>query len=77
MTRLVLPDLTIRIWREESNDTDVIDNTDLKDDIGRLLLPGQVTLVQLAEKILTIERVNAVEVLDKNFQGIIVYRDWP
>jgi len=32
---------------------------------------------QLAEKVCTLPRINAVEVLDADGSGLLIYPDWP
>jgi len=75
MTRIALEHITIRIWREEPLNAQP-DNRDIMEKIKKIVSKPYNPLV-LANQIIGFDRVNAVEVLDKNFQGEVLYRDWP
>ena len=65
----------VRVWREETGDARV-DHAALKEQSIPLREPGD-TGVQFARKVLALDRVNAVEVIDENGNGAVLYKDWP
>jgi hypothetical protein len=75
MTRVTLPNkMYIRVWRQENELKATYDNND----IHRLCkLNTYMSPEQLAEKVCTLPRINAVEVLDADGSGLLIYPDWP
>ena len=85
MTRLVLDSNYVRIWREE---TEHITNESHKQinemacNIWRDLFIANgrqynIDREKLAMNILSLDRVNAVEVVDFRGNGAVYYKDWP
>ena len=75
MTRITLPNKTyIRVWRNEDTLQDSYNNSDLNSMANR---NTHLTLSQLAEKIAEMPRVNAVEVLAVDGEGVLIYPSWP
>lgn len=75
MTRITLPDKTyIRVWRNEDEVKDTYDNSDLH---TMTKMNPHLTMSQLAEKIATMPRVNAVEILTGDGAGVLIYPSWP
>lgn len=75
MTRIVKHPWVIRVWREESDLQDRYDNSDII-----LMLDEQYAdyPTKIAEAVLEMPRVNAVEVVDRiKGDGVVVYKDWP
>lgn len=75
MTKVVLPQYTIRVWRQEELGVKV-DHIELAGAVD-CLADGCPTAEEAAEAILALERVNAVEVLDNDGHGTVLYKDWP
>lgn len=81
MTHLVIHGRTIRIWRDEKYLQDV-DNTDILVHAEKLRAsyatgmrsPSDAELLMAFEGF---PRVAAVEVLDENKNGLLVYPSWP
>lgn len=72
--------LTIRCWRQEPDYKD--EETDSKNlsDIQNALKEikkDEATKLSIANHLIKLERMNAVEVLDAQFSGPLVYKDWP
>jgi len=74
MTRIQWGAWTIRVWRQfEAGD--VVDNGDIHEVVEsevRLAWAGDVV-----KRILKLDRVNAVELVDASGNGTVVYKDWP
>ena len=76
MTRISLPKYTIRVWRQEAEDHE--HTPGLYSDIESVARANETDKpVELAKKIAALPRVNAVEVLDWDLGGCVVYSDWP
>lgn len=75
MTRIALEHVTIRIWREEPLNAKV-NNRDLWNHVKKLVGTAYNPLT-LGAQILEFDRVSAVEILDKNSQGEVIYKNWP
>lgn len=73
----------MRVWRESHIDTDLRfdpGRTRPEDDILKTIdrfVQMPVTPLELAKAILSLERVNAVEVIDMAGFGEVLYKDWP
>lgn len=71
--------LNIRCWRQEDNYEN--ENTDAKnkEEIEAALkgIENKTNKIDVANHLLKIERMNAVEVLDDKGNGPVVYKDWP
>lgn len=80
MTSLQVGEFAIRVWRQEGNLTvRDIQNQDLfgvSFDMDRNAKEWTDPVV-IAESFLIIPRVNAVEVIDEDGDGIVAYKDWP
>ena len=75
MTRVTLPNkMYIRVWRQENELKSTYDNSDI---YTLCKLNTYMSPEQLAEKICTLSRINAVEVLDADGSGLLIYPDWP
>lgn len=82
MTRFTeLPGLTVRCWREENDynsDIETATYEEIRVEIDKLNEnPHLLSRVGIATTLLNIDRMNAVEVLDINGDGCVVYKDWP
>jgi hypothetical protein len=76
MTKIQFGTWTIRIWRK----IDSLDHTYRDVDIYLALNSGDPVkgdIRDLFGKLLSCERVNAVEILDPSGHGNVVYKDWP
>lgn len=74
MTKLSVLEKTIRVWRAESVLRDAYDNSDLQAICSvNMHLPIHV----IAETIAKQPRVNAVEVLSGDGNGVLIYPEWP
>lgn len=85
MTRisLSLGDYVIRVWRQEDKLKDEYDNEDLKIAAYSISLPSRELRKKayyyktIAEMMLQIDRVSAVEVTHRDGTGVVLYREWP
>ncbi len=78
MTPLKVCGYYVRVWRQESlnhpiNNADLVDAAD---DLSMELMSGA-TDGTIARRLIELPRVNAVEVLDGEKRGVVLYRDWP
>lgn len=74
MTRIVVGDYIIRVWRNEPTLASHYDNDDIKD----ACVNGQALEIdQLAYNVSRMARVNAVEVLYPDGSGVLIYPEWP
>jgi len=74
MTRVAVGDYIIRVWRNEP----VLDGSYDNSDIKNACLDGQsLAIDELAYKVSKMSRVNAVEVLYPNGDGVLIYPEWP
>lgn len=76
MVRIALPKYVIRVWRQQAEDyehgKDSASDLECKAKENQDLHPKA-----LALSLLLLPNVNAVEVLDWEKGGIVVYNDWP
>jgi hypothetical protein len=73
MTPLKYGIYSVRIWRQEEL-TGSFDNQDLIDAAAQYeIASGQ----DLADLLIELPRVNAVEVLDPKGFGVVLYQNWP
>lgn len=77
MEPLYVGSLRVRVWRQEEEDA-VINNDDLR------TLADDMTVscnfhdpLAVAKEIAKMPRVNAVEVVDSDKRGVVVYLGWP
>ena len=73
----------IRVWRQEES-LSLWDNDDIKqliewkcrtaDDIDPTTRPPH---EQLIEDIARLPRINAIEIVDENGNGVVLYTEWP
>lgn len=76
MTRISLPRYTIRVWRQQPEEFQY--NPGLFTDLESVARANEDDApVELAKKIAALPNVNAVEVLDWDRGGVVVYNDWP
>lgn len=77
MTRFECLNFNVRVWREE-NDLEY-DNRDLQKIVKAYETTdwGGYGMRLMIESITGLPRVNAVEVLQKNGDGFVIYPDWP
>lgn len=79
MTRIDWKGLKIRIWRKEESESFSDEQT--RNDISVVLVGYNGTSfgrMYVAKHILqTLPRANAVEVLNDNGDGVVLYADWP
>lgn len=73
MTSFVIHPCHIRVWRQESDVQKTYDNEDI---IAAVVAFGSRNIVEIAQLVAVMPRVNAVEVTS-NGQGILIYPDWP
>lgn len=83
MTKLAVGIFFIRVWRQEEPDGQ-IDNSDLwrvvDDPSWRVAMDancGRLDIDAMAQSLIAMPRVNAVEVLDGSDSGVVYYKDWP
>lgn len=79
MTRVETGWFAVRVWRQEESLISPPDNKDMTSLILEMASDnsGKLAPTILAQNILKIDRVNAVEVLDKMGNGEVVYKNWP
>lgn len=76
MTRIARHGYTFRIWRKEESVEGQHDNSDLRWVFAlKKITPKNVR--EFAVKLAQMPRVNAVEVVDGNGNGILIYPEWP
>lgn len=86
MTRVNLGDFNVfyggsfmRVWREERPELGW-NFARTRDEIHQkieLNIRGVVGMREMAEAVLAMDRVNAVEIVDSHGQGMVAYKDWP
>lgn len=72
--------ITIRCWREETNYNETeTDSQNVEDIIKALkeIKKDDATKMSIANHLIKLDRMNAVEVLDQQGSGPVVYKDWP
>lgn len=76
MIRISLPKYTVRVWRQQTEEyehgNEGVSDVECEAHKNQDLHPKA-----LALSILLLPNVNAVEVLDWDKGGIVVYNDWP
>ncbi len=78
MTKFPLLGCMFRVWREEVTKPPFYDSRDeVLSEARRLRQQPMINEWGLAEGLLNLDRVNAVEVLDSNGEGMVCYKDWP
>ena len=77
MTKIVRGLYTIRIWREEKEYFSLIETTKDLNNKFEMIWFDDIKISTLSRALLEIDKVNAVEVLDKDGAGIVYYKDWP
>jgi hypothetical protein len=83
MTKLYLHDLTIRAWRQETEPEST--ETNYSKEVADLLVEkyesipeeSPVSFSDIAKIFLEIERMNAIEIVNSQGDGVVVYKDWP
>lgn len=68
---------TIRLWRQELNYEDKNSEESIKAAADAIKDLKTEDKKEIAETILKVDRMNAVEVLDETGNGICTYKDWP
>ena len=77
MTKIIRGPYTIRIWREEKEYFSLIEITkELNKEFDTIWFED-IKMSTLSRSLLEIDRVNAVEVLDKDGNGCVFYSNWP
>lgn len=74
MTKISILNKTVRVWRNESVLRDAYDNADL-DAICQVNMHLPIHII--AEVLANQTRVNAVEVLNEDGSGVLIYPEWP
>ena len=78
MTKANYGDWFIRCWRQETQyNKQTVNETQrkIKEVVGKY--DGEQTAYKIAEHLLNVVRMNAVEVLDEAGQGCVLYKNWP
>lgn len=72
--------LTIRCWRQEpdykNEKTDAQNQSDIQSALKEIK-KEEATKLSIANHLIKMDRMNAVEVLDQQSGGPVVYKDWP
>ena len=69
--------LTIRVWRSEAELKSRYSHNDIVKLIDRLSDNRSTPLHTYAQEIAKLPRINAVEVLDYDGHGVLIYPEWP
>jgi len=82
MTPLTIGDYSVRVWRGEplpffDDARHHFDKSDIIRAINALDILEDPDPFEIAKTLIDLPRVNAVEVLDPEKHGIVLYRDWP
>jgi len=81
MTKVTVnPNLIIRVWREEESGDFESSQMEVREIILNHIGSGNpiFSFLSLAKDIISlIKRINAIEILDKNGNGCVVYVNWP
>jgi hypothetical protein len=74
MTRIRLAKGAVRVWRDQGSleNFDTWDNDDLRRAIRR-----NMTTREIVEALTALPRVAAIEVLDDDGNGVVIYPEWP
>jgi len=75
MTPFTVQGLRCRVWRNEERIQEQYDNHDLKE--AALELGARASRATVAELLSKRPRVNAVEVVDADGEGVVIYQEWP
>lgn len=76
MTKISLPKYTVRVWRDESDEYQ--HQPGLFTDLHSLAKEHQDSpAAELAKILAALPKVAAVEVLDWDSGGVVVYNNWP
>lgn len=76
MTKISLPKYTIRVWRDQDHDYE--HKPGLFTDLHSMAQANQdAPAAELAKKLAALPSVAAVEVLDWDSGGVVVYNNWP
>lgn len=76
MTKISLPKYSVRVWRDENDSFEHLPG--LYTDLHSVAQANQDSPpADLAKKIAALPRVAAVEVLDWDSGGVVVYNNWP
>ena len=70
----------IRCWRHDPEyKGEETDNKNTSDILAAIkeLKKDEATKMSIAERLIKLDRMNAVEVLDNQGNGPVVYKDWP
>lgn len=79
MTKLQIHELTIRCWRQELEEPDDNANDLIRQELIRIynndFSDGQeMTYTEFAKKLLEIDRMNAVEIVNDEGDGVVLYK---
>jgi hypothetical protein len=75
ISKYVVNGFTIRVWRQEPIDASE-SRTKLKEDVTAIA-QQPLNALDIAKAIATLENVNAVEVLNVDAMGSVIYVGWP
>lgn len=76
MTKLHVRGWTFRIWREEPK----LEHVRSREELDAAFVHAasvESAAVAIAVRMFNIDRVNAVEFVDTNGNGTVIYKDWP
>lgn len=77
MTRYKFQGFTVRCWREEESFSMEAQRITFRDINIAINGVGSYDENTIAETLIKLDRMNAVEVLDKRGQGVVLYKNWP
>lgn len=76
ITRINLMDKTVRVWRQQN--TAFSHKKKINEDLHFFAYKNSgLSVEELANEMLKLPNVNAVEVLDMNNEGVVFYSEWP
>lgn len=77
MTTVKLYSHVVRVWREEKEVKTEYENTDIMRFILELAVVPAITGKAIAERVIAMPRVTAVEVINHLGNGTVIYKEWP
>lgn len=77
MTKITILPFVIRVWRQEKDLTVELDNDDIWLTAKEAVDAKYANQISIAYQLLSLDRVNAVEVVDECGAGEVLYKDWP
>lgn len=85
MTKVIFPPYTIRCWRQEDRYSDAVKAKTLEEIYLALkkingmrykIFPGD-GVAFVAKELIKMDRMNAVEVIEDDGNGVVLYKNWP